>query len=182
MYNIPCPGGIAQLVRAFGSHPRGHRFEPYCLHQNEKDTVWCPFRFGATYRVRTYVKEYRPCPARRGRSAREIFFLNSCLREFWVRARSPIGRFRFSFLVATSSVTASPHHLPLKGKAICSLPLSHMFFLWLSFWQSFTIFQCHVQWHQAASRVGLQHQNLRTKRITAKPSDVRRLFCYSMIL
>ncbi len=36
VYNIPCFGGIAQLVRAFGSHPRGHRFEPYCLHQNEK--------------------------------------------------------------------------------------------------------------------------------------------------
>ena len=32
-YNVSRNGGIAQLVRAFGSHPRGHRFEPYCLHQ-----------------------------------------------------------------------------------------------------------------------------------------------------
>ena len=36
VYNIFCFGGIAQLVRAFGSHPRGHRFEPYCLHQSQK--------------------------------------------------------------------------------------------------------------------------------------------------
>lgn len=33
-YNNRVPfGGLAQLVRAFGSHPRGHRFEPYILHQ-----------------------------------------------------------------------------------------------------------------------------------------------------
>jgi hypothetical protein len=37
-------------------------------------------------RVRTYVKEYRPCTARRGCLAREIFFVNSRLREFEVRA------------------------------------------------------------------------------------------------
>ena len=54
---------------------------------------------------------------------------------------SPHSATHLKFLVATSSVTASPHHLPLRGKAICSLPLSHMFFLWLSFWQLFTISQ-----------------------------------------
>ena len=34
-YNVSRNGGIAQLVRAFGSHPRGRRFEPYCLHQEK---------------------------------------------------------------------------------------------------------------------------------------------------
>jgi hypothetical protein len=34
------------------------------------------------------VKEYRPCAARRRRLACEIFFGNSRLREFEVRARS----------------------------------------------------------------------------------------------
>ena len=32
LYNDTC-GGVAQLVRAFGSHPRGHGFEPPRLHQ-----------------------------------------------------------------------------------------------------------------------------------------------------
>ena len=66
------------MVRAFGSHPRGHRFEPYCLHQKRNGTTSrCRSFFGAIYRVRTYVKEYRPCSARRGCLAREIFFVNS---------------------------------------------------------------------------------------------------------
>ena len=49
VYNIPVAdqtaeyGGIAQLVRAFGSHPRGHRFEPYCLHQSKRPPVWVVF-------------------------------------------------------------------------------------------------------------------------------------------
>jgi len=40
----------------------------------------------ASYGVRTRLKEYRPCCARRGCLAREIFFVNSRLREFGVRA------------------------------------------------------------------------------------------------
>ena len=31
-YNKPRCGGLAQLVRAFGSHPRGHGFESLSLH------------------------------------------------------------------------------------------------------------------------------------------------------
>ena len=30
-------GGIAQPVRAFGSHPRGRGFESLCLHQNQRE-------------------------------------------------------------------------------------------------------------------------------------------------
>ena len=35
-YNYFCCGGVAQLVRAFGSHPRGRGFEPLRLHQTVK--------------------------------------------------------------------------------------------------------------------------------------------------
>ena len=38
-YNLSYNGGIAQLVRAFGSHPRGRRFEPYCLHQKKSTAI-----------------------------------------------------------------------------------------------------------------------------------------------
>ena len=39
-------GGVAQLVRAFGSHPRGHGFEPPRLHQKEKHPEEGAFLFG----------------------------------------------------------------------------------------------------------------------------------------
>ena len=33
-------GGVAQLVRAFGSHPRGHGFEPPRLHHKKESFVY----------------------------------------------------------------------------------------------------------------------------------------------
>ncbi len=42
-------GDIAQLVRAFGSHPRGRGFEPRCLYQIEK------YRRGGAFFVSKFV-------------------------------------------------------------------------------------------------------------------------------
>jgi hypothetical protein len=43
------------------------------------------FLFWSSRGMRSPTKESRPSFARRGRLAREEFFLNSCLREFGVR-------------------------------------------------------------------------------------------------
>ena len=42
VYNIRYVG-VAQLVRAFGSHPRGHGFEPPRLHQKNDRIARCGF-------------------------------------------------------------------------------------------------------------------------------------------
>ena len=60
----------SEAMRGRGSSPVAHRAT--CL---SVLVIYFPATSPAL--VRTYAKEYRPCSARRGRSAREIFFVNS---------------------------------------------------------------------------------------------------------
>ena len=151
------------MVRAFGSHPRGHRFEPYCLHQNKKPPTRVVFCFGATYRARTYVKDplFGQRPQRgllRSRDSaragfeprRRISFTKSyqfhyavtnipfCFKTEYCRRTSkllPVGDplELFGCFYNSSSFHFRTPHPPLPRA-----PLSHLSIFALSFWQSFT--------------------------------------------